>query len=220
MSADAYTGAVEVGGPAAVRELPGLVVSKLAVGEMDNNAYLLRDLATGEALLIDAATDAEALLRLIGDADLRTVVTSHGHWDHHRALPEVVEATGALTVAHPADAGDLPVPVERPVEHGDTVRVGEHRLEVIHLRGHTPGSIALLWRGRGDAGPHLFTGDCLFPGGPGRTTTPETFTSLMDDLESRVFPLPDDTWIYPGHGNDSTIGTERPHLAEWRARGW
>src|SRR5215217_6145486 len=107
MSADPYTGAVTVGGPAAVRELPGLTVSKLAVGEMDNNAYLLRDLATGEALLIDAATDAEALLRLIGDADLRTVVTSHGHWDHHRALPEVVQATGALTVAHAADAPDL-----------------------------------------------------------------------------------------------------------------
>jgi glyoxylase-like metal-dependent hydrolase (beta-lactamase superfamily II) len=222
MSADPYTGAVEVGGPAAVRELPGLVVSKLAVGEMDNNAYLLRDVATGEALLIDAATDAEALLRLIGDADLRTVVTSHGHWDHHRALPQVVEATGALTVAHPADAGDLPVPVERPVQHGDTLRVGEHSLEVIHLRGHTPGSIALLWRGRGDVGPHLFTGDCLFPGGVGNTQKdPERFASLLDDVEERVFAaLPDETWVYPGHGKDTTLGTERPHLAEWRARGW
>ena len=222
MSADPYTGAVTVGGPAAVRELPGLTVAKLAVGEMDNNAYLLRDEATGEALLIDAATDAEALLRLIGDADLRTVVTSHGHWDHHRALPEVVAATGALTVAHPADAADLPVPVERPVQHGDTVRVGEHSLEVIHLRGHTPGSIALLWRGRGDTGPHLFTGDCLFPGGVGNTRgDAEKFASLIDDVETRLFgTLPDDAWVYPGHGDDTTIGTERPHLPEWRARGW
>ncbi|MGY1739386.1 MULTISPECIES: MBL fold metallo-hydrolase [unclassified Blastococcus] len=217
-----YTGDVQVGGPAGVRELPGLVVSKLAVGEMDNNAYLLRDVASNEALLIDAATDAEALLRLIGDADLRTVVTSHGHWDHHRALPDVVEATGAQTVAHPADAGDLPVPVERLVEHGDTVRVGEHALEVIHLRGHTPGSIALLWRGPGDAGPHLFTGDCLFPGGVGNTQKdPQRFASLLGDVEERVFgPLPDETWVYPGHGKDTTLGTERPHLAEWRARGW
>ncbi|WP_409329296.1 MBL fold metallo-hydrolase [Trujillonella humicola] len=217
-----YTGDVQVGGPAGVRELPGLVVAKLAVGEMDNNAYLLRDTASGEALLIDAATDAEALLRLIGDADLRTVVTSHGHWDHHRALPEVVEATGATTVAHPADAADLPVPVDRLVEHGDTLRVGEHTLEVIHLRGHTPGSIALLWRGPGDAGPHLFTGDCLFPGGVGNTQKdPQRFTSLLDDVEERVFgPLPDETWVYPGHGKDTTLGAERPHLAEWRARGW
>jgi glyoxylase-like metal-dependent hydrolase (beta-lactamase superfamily II) len=222
MSADPYTGAVTVGGPAAVRELPGLTVSKLAVGEMDNNAYLLRDVATGEALLIDAATDAEALLRLIGDADLRTVVTSHGHWDHHRALPEVVAATGAQTIAHPADAADLPVPVDRPVQHGDTVRVGEHSLEVIHLRGHTPGSIALLWRGRGDAGPQLFTGDCLFPGGVGNTQKdPARFTSLLDDVEERLFtPLPDETWVYPGHGKDTTIGAERPSLQEWRARGW
>src|SRR5215210_3794634 len=119
-----YTGDVEVGGPADVRELPGLTITKIAVSEMANNAYLLRDQQTGEALLIDAAAEPEALLRLIGGADVRTVVTTHGHWDHHRALPQVVEATGATTVAHPADAADLPVPVTRPVEHGDTVAVG------------------------------------------------------------------------------------------------
>jgi glyoxylase-like metal-dependent hydrolase (beta-lactamase superfamily II) len=216
-----YTGDVEVGGPADVRELPGLTISKLAVSEMANNAYLLRDTATGEALLIDAAAEPEALRALIADADLRTVVTTHGHWDHHRALPEIVEATGATTVAGTADAADLPVPVQRTVEHGDTVTVGGQTLEVIHLRGHTPGSIALVWRGPGDTGVHVFTGDSLFPGGPGRTTTPETFGSLMDDLEERIFRRFDDsTWFYPGHGRDSTLGAERPHLAEWRARGW
>src|ERR687890_837680 len=125
MSSGSYTGDVEVGGPADVRELPGLTISKLAVSEMANNAYLLRDPDSGEALLIDAAAEPEALRAFIGDADVRTVVTTHGHWDHHRALPEVVEATGATTVAHPADAGDLPVPVDRPVEHGDTLTVGE-----------------------------------------------------------------------------------------------
>jgi glyoxylase-like metal-dependent hydrolase (beta-lactamase superfamily II) len=217
----AYTGDVQVGGPADVRELPGLTISKLAVSEMANNAYLLRDAATGEALLIDAAAEPDRLRELIGDADVRTVVTTHGHWDHHRALPQIVEATGAETVAHPADAGDLPVPVTRTVEHGDTVRVGEQTLEVVHLRGHTPGSIALVWRGPGDAGTHVFTGDSLFPGGPGRTTNPTDFTSLMDDLEERIFGrLDDDTWFYPGHGKDSTLGAERPQIPEWRARGW
>ncbi len=221
MSAPAYTGDVEVGGPAAVREVPGLTIAKLAVSEMANNAYLLRCTATGEALLIDAAAEPQALRALIGDADLRTVVTTHGHWDHHRALPEVVKATGAQTVAHAADAADLPVPVQRTVEHGDSVTVGEQTLEVVHLRGHTPGSIALVWRGPGDAGVHVFTGDSLFPGGPGRTTNPTDFTSLMDDLEERIFgQLGDDAWIYPGHGNDTTLGVERPHLGEWRARGW
>jgi glyoxylase-like metal-dependent hydrolase (beta-lactamase superfamily II) len=221
MSASPYTGDVEVGGPADVRELPGLTISKLAVSDMANNAYLLRDSATGEALLIDAAAEPAALLALIGDAPLRVVVTTHGHWDHHRALTDVVAATGATTVAHPADAPDLPVSIDRKVEHGDTVTFGEQSLEVVHLRGHTPGSIALVWRGPGDAGVHVFTGDSLFPGGPGRTTHPTDFTSLMDDLEERIFGrLDDDTWFYPGHGKDSTLGAERPHIPEWRSRGW
>jgi glyoxylase-like metal-dependent hydrolase (beta-lactamase superfamily II) len=222
MSAQTYSGNVEVGGPADTRELPGLTITKLAVSEMANNAYLLTSTATGESLLVDAAADAPALLAMIGDADVRTVVTTHGHWDHHRALPEVVSATGAETVAHPADAADLPVPVSRPVDHGDTVTVGDQTLEVVHLRGHTPGSIALVWRGPEGAGTHVFTGDSLFPGGVGNTQKDaERFASLIDDVEARLFgTLPDDTWVYPGHGKDTTIGAERPHLAEWRTRGW
>ncbi|RZU32260.1 MBL fold metallo-hydrolase [Blastococcus saxobsidens] len=222
MSTAKYTGDVEVGGPADVRELPGLTISKVAVSEMANNAYLLRCTATGEALLVDAAAEPETLQALIGGTALRTVVTTHGHWDHHRALPEVVAATGAVTVAHPADSADLPVPVQRPVEHGDTVTVGEQTLEVVHLRGHTPGSIALVWRGRGDAGVHVFTGDSLFPGGVGNTQQDaDRFASLIDDVEQRLFAvLPDEAWVYPGHGKDTTIGAERPHLAEWRDRGW
>jgi glyoxylase-like metal-dependent hydrolase (beta-lactamase superfamily II) len=126
-------------------------------------------------------------------------------------------------VAHPADADGLPVPVTRLVENGEVLTFGDASVSFIHLRGHTPGSIAVCYDagGRLSGEPHLFTGDSLFPGGPGRTTTPEAFNSLMSGLEERVFGrLPDETWIYPGHGNDTTLGAERPHLAEWHARGW
>jgi glyoxylase-like metal-dependent hydrolase (beta-lactamase superfamily II) len=217
-----YTGDVTVGGPAQTRVLPGLTVTKLAVSDMANNVYLLTSTATGESLVVDAAADPAALRALVGDADVRTVVTTHGHWDHHRALPDLVAATGAQTVAHPADAADLPVPVTRPVEHGDTVAVGDQTLEVVHLRGHTPGSIALVWRGPDGAGTHVFTGDSLFPGGVGNTQGDAArFGSLLDDVEHRLFDvLPDDTWVYPGHGADTTLGTERQHLAVWRERGW
>jgi glyoxylase-like metal-dependent hydrolase (beta-lactamase superfamily II) len=215
-----YTGKVRVGGPADVRQLPALTIAKVAVGPMDNNAYLLRCTATGDALLIDAANEPDRLLELVGDAPLRTVVTTHRHGDHWQGLSEVVAATGARTVAHPADAAQLPVSVHTMVSHGDTVRVGAVELAVVHLRGHTPGSVALRYD-HPDGPPHLFTGDSLFPGGPGRTTSPTDFTSLMDDLEERVFgPLPDQTWVYPGHGYDTTLGAERPQLGEWRARGW
>jgi glyoxylase-like metal-dependent hydrolase (beta-lactamase superfamily II) len=215
-----YTGNVSVGGPADRRELPGLTITKVAVGPMNNNAYLLQCTATGQLALIDAANEAGTLLSLIGSTPLATIITTHQHGDHWAALAEVQGATGAQTVAHPEDAGPLPVPVSRPVRHGDTIRVGDAELIVTHLRGHTPGSIALRYDDA--AGPHLFTGDSLFPGGPGNTQKdPQRFTQLMNDLEERVFgELPDQTWVYPGHGNDTTLGAERPHLPEWRARGW
>jgi glyoxylase-like metal-dependent hydrolase (beta-lactamase superfamily II) len=216
----AYHGTVTVGGTPDVRELTDLIISKVAVGPMDNNAYLLRCRKTGEQLLIDAANDASTLLTLVGDGGLRTVVTTHRHGDHWQALAEVVEHTGAETVAGAEDADALPVAVNRTVAEGERVSVGSCELEVIHLVGHTPGSIALLYDDP-EGGPHLFTGDSLFPGGPGKTTNPQDFTSLMDDLESKVFGrLPDETWFYPGHGDDSTLGAERPSLPEWRARGW
>jgi glyoxylase-like metal-dependent hydrolase (beta-lactamase superfamily II) len=203
-----------------VRELPDLTITKLSVGPMDNNAYLLRCTVTGEQLLIDAANEPERLLALVGGAGLARVVTTHRHADHWQALAAVVAATGARTVAHPDDAAALPVPVDEPVRDGDTVPVGTCALEVIHLVGHTPGSIALLYRDPAGS-PYLFTGDSLFPGGPGKTTNPKDFGSLMDDLEAKIFGrLPDDTWFYPGHGRDSTLGTERPAIPEWRARGW
>ena len=160
------------------------------------------------------------MLETRGDGLLITVVTTHQHPDHWQALEAIVGITRPNVLAHPDDASGLPIPVTETVDDGDVISFGDASIEVIHLRGHTPGSIALLYTGDPER-PHLFTGDSLFPGGPGKTTSPENFTSLMDDLESKVFArLPDETWVYPGHGNDTTLGVERPHLAEWRARGW
>ncbi|MFJ5638122.1 MBL fold metallo-hydrolase [Streptomyces sp. NPDC093223] len=215
-----YSGEVTVGGPADVHELKDLMITKIAVGPMDNNAYLLRCRATDEQLLIDAASDAETLLGMIGDDGIASVVTTHRHGDHWQALAEVVAATGARTYAGREDAAGIPVTTDVAVDDGDVIRVGQVELTARHLVGHTPGSIALVYDDP-HGHPHVFTGDCLFPGGPGRTTRPDEFNSLMGGLETKLFDvLPDETWIYPGHGNDTTIGTERPHLAEWRARGW
>ena len=216
-----YTGTVTQGGPAERRALPGGSIIKVSVGPMDNNAYLVVDGATGKSLLIDAAAESDRLTELLDEhaPELAVVVTTHSHPDHWQALADVVGGTGAPTAAHGLDAGPLPVAVDRELDHGDRVQVGELELEVIHLRGHTPGSVALLLRT--DEGAHLFTGDSLFPGGPGKTGSPEDFTSLMDDLEQRVFgTLDDSTVVYPGHGSDTTLGEERPHLGEWRERGW
>jgi glyoxylase-like metal-dependent hydrolase (beta-lactamase superfamily II) len=187
---------------------------------MDNNAYLLQCLSTDELLLIDAASEPDVLLGLVGGQPLATIVTTHRHRDHWDALEAVVGATRATTVAGADDVDGIPVSTDRPVSDGDIVEVGRCRLQVIHLVGHTPGSIALLYDDPTGA-PHLWTGDSLFPGGPGKTTRPEDFMSLMDDLEAKVFGrLPDETWVYPGHGDDTTLGTERSSLGEWRERGW
>lgn len=221
-----YTGDVTVGGDPQVRELSALTIAKVAVDEkMANNAYLLRCRATGDQVLIDAADAADTLLALVGDAGLTTVVTTHQHWDHHRALAAVVEATGADVVAGEPDADAITeqtgVAVARRVTDGDTVPVGDCTLEVIRVTGHTPGSICLLYRDP-DGHPHLFTGDSLFPGGVGATFgDADAFQTLVEDVDTKLFgTLPDDTWFYPGHGSDSTLGEQRPHLAEWRERGW
>lgn len=223
-----YTGDVRVGGTPHTRDLPGLTITKIAVDEqMSNNCYLLRCRETGTQVLIDAAAQSEVLLALVGDAGLAGVVTTHQHWDHHRALAAVVEATGADVAAGTPDADAITeqtgVPVTRRLEHGDTVAVGAARLQVLAIAGHTPGSIALVYDDPSEGGhPHLFTGDSLFPGGVGATFGDQAaFTQLVDEVESKIFgTLPDATWVYPGHGGDTVLGTERPHVGEWRTRGW
>lgn len=226
MSEQTYDGAVAPGSAPQTRVLGAMTVTKLAVDEeMSNNCYLLRCRATGVQLLVDAADDADSLLGLVGDGGLECVVTTHQHWDHHRALADVVAATGADVLVGAPDADAVTeqtgVPVTRRLEHGDIVTFGQVELGVIAVAGHTPGSVCLLHRDP-SGHPHLFTGDSLFPGGVGNTRgDAEKFTQLIDDVENRIFAdLPDDTWFYPGHGNDSTLGAERPHLGEWRARGW
>jgi len=215
-----YTGRVSVGGAADVHELGHLVISKLAVGPYDNNCYLLRCRETGDQVLVDAAAEPDRIMDLIGPGGVSLIITTHRHPDHWQALAEVAERTGAPTAAHAMDAPGIPVPTDVLLLDGDTVDVGSCRLEAIHLVGHTPGSIALLYDDP-DGAPHLITGDCLFPGGVGKTTTPEDFDSLYSGVVGRIFePLPDETWVYPGHGWDTTIGAERPSLAEWRDRGW
>jgi len=221
----AYSGAVRPGGGADVRELDHLVITKVAVDpQMSNNCYLLTCRDTGEQALVDATDEPGTLLPLVGEAGLATVVTTHRHWDHHRALADVVAATGAVVVAGEADADAITeqtgVPVTRRLGDGDTVSVGSCSLDVIHLVGHTPGSVALLYSDP-EGHDHMFTGDSLFPGGVGKTWSSDDFATLLADVDAKVFGrLADDTWFYPGHGDDSTLGAERPHLAEWRDRGW
>jgi glyoxylase-like metal-dependent hydrolase (beta-lactamase superfamily II) len=221
-----YTGEVTPGETPDIRELSKLIITKVAVDpQMSNNCYVLRCRATDEQVLIDAADDAPTLLRVLGDAGATKVITTHQHWDHHRALREVTGATGAVVVAGEPDADAITeqtgVAVDDRVRDGDLVEFGDVRLEVIHLVGHTPGSIALLYDDP-EGTPHLFTGDSLFPGGVGNTFgDADAFRSLVRDVSTKVFDrLPDETWFYPGHGNDSTLGAERPHLEEWRERGW
>ena len=218
---DTYTGHQEPG-TAARRTLPNASIIKVSVGPMDNNAYLVTCNSTGETLLIDAANDAEVLLDVIKQQTpkLSLIVTSHQHFDHWQALEAVAEVTGAPTAAHSLDAEPLPVTPDRILADGDTITIGDLTFDVIHLQGHTEGSVALALKSP-DGVTHLFTGDCLFPGGVGKTWQPGDFERLLGDVSTKVFDVYDDrTVVYPGHGDDTTLGTERPHLGEWRERGW
>ncbi len=218
-----YTGHVTAGGAAEQRDVPGARIVKMSVGPMDNNTYLVQHTASGAAVLIDAANDAARILDLVGQeaaGRVELLITTHRHPDHWQALAEVSTTLDLETAAHPLDAGSLPVPPDRLLADGDTVQLGDLSLAVIHLRGHTPGSIALALVDEGNR-THLFTGDSLFPGGLGRTTNPNDFETLFGDVTSKLFDrFPDDTVVYPGHGDDTTLGDERPDLAEWRDRGW
>lgn len=217
-----YTGDVTVGGPADVRELPGLRVTKLAVGPFDNNVYLLRCAATGTTVLVDGAAEAERILATLGTDPLVAIVQTHGHPDHVQAIAELRAATGAALYCHEGDAAMMPAGQQPSLlADGDSVPVGEVSLTAVHLAGHTPGGLAFRYDGDPER-THVFSGDSLFPGGVGNTQRdPERFARLLGDVEAKLFDaLPDSTWVYPGHGKDTTLGAERLSLPEWRARGW
>ncbi|KZC95881.1 MBL fold metallo-hydrolase [Clavibacter tessellarius] len=216
---------VTSGGPSHVHRAGDVEIRKASVGPMDNDAYLLTDLDSGERLLVDAAADVDRLLALVAEPDpvgrLAVVVTTHGHADHHGALAALLDATGATSAVGAADAGDLPVDADRRLAHGDEVAFGGVTVGVVALRGHTPGSVALVLE-PGDGSVHLFTGDSLFPGGVGNTGgDADRFRQLVDDVGERLFArFPDDAIVHPGHGDATTLGAERGSLAGWRARGW
>lgn len=215
-----YDGRTTAQSPPQTRTTSQLEITKLTVGQAGNNCYLLRCRSTGETLLIDAAAEPDRILDLCG-GQLDQVLTTHGHHDHWQALGDVRQSTGATTLAHPADAEMFGVPMDVPVSGGDLVKVGEVELEAVHLVGHSPGSLALIHRDR-DGSTHVFAGDALFPGGIGNTWgNSAAFRTLLAGVTEQIFDrLSDDTWVYPGHGDDTTLGTERPGLANWAARGW
>jgi glyoxylase-like metal-dependent hydrolase (beta-lactamase superfamily II) len=212
-----------------MQNLNDITIRSIAVSEANNNVYLLTAKSSGAQVLIDAADDAPAILSLLADAqqdsdadpEVALIVTTHSHWDHVRALAEIKDATGAPTAAGVDDVVDIPVQTDIPLHHGDVKSFDGFDLQVIHLRGHTPGSVALLYRDP-YAAAHLFTGDSLFPGGVGNTQgDAERFASLYSDVVTRIFDqLPDDTVVHPGHGAGTTLGAERGSLAEWKQRGW
>lgn len=223
-----YTGDTSVGGACQHRVGQLCVISKCTVSDMANNVYVLTCRASGAQLLIDAADDWLRVEQMMQEVPLpgvplqpAAILTTHRHHDHVRALPEAAAALRVPTWAGQADAQALPVAVDVQLSHGDVVAVGQLRCEIIGLRGHTPGSVALAVT-EADGVVHVFSGDSLFPGGVGNTFgSAENFEQLLSDVSTRVFePFADSTWVYPGHGPDTTLGAERPHLGQWAERGW
>jgi glyoxylase-like metal-dependent hydrolase (beta-lactamase superfamily II) len=190
-------------------------LKKREVGTMGNNCYVLIDPDTQEALVIDAAWEPDEIIDEVKGLKVLRILTTHGHNDHHDALDPVRQQLGVPGGIGTADASLLHSPPDFTVEDGETFRFGKHEVRAIHTPGHTPGSTCFL------IGNHLFTGDTLFPGGPGNTRKdPVRFAQIIESISTRLFTLPDDTVVYPGHGADTTIGTEKPHLQEWIDRGW
>ncbi len=198
-----------------VHDGDGVWIAKLSVGPMDNNAYVVACTATGQAVIIDAAAEAGRILEACEDLSVQLILTTHGHHDHIGALDEVRAALSIPWRMHLADvdiAGRAP---DEAIRDGDIVTVGEFAIHAIHTPGHTPGSVSFAIE------PVVFSGDTLFPGGPGATRwSYSSFGDIMDSIERRLFPLGDPTVVHPGHGASTTIGAERPSAPEWRARGW
>lgn len=193
----------------------GAEVHKVVVGPMDNNVFVLRCTETGEAVLLDAANEHDRILELCTGLGVRTVLETHGHWDHIQAVPAVREAGYQVGVT--AEDAAMLDSYDYLLEDETVIEVGRLRLHAIKTPGHTPGSICFRLEGS----PLLFSGDTLFPGGPGNTSFEGgDFDTIIRSIDDRLFTLPPETLVLPGHGDDTTIGAERPHLDEWVERGW
>lgn len=191
-------------------------VHRFVVGPVDNNVYVVRCRRTGEAALLDAANEHDRLLRVATRLGVKAVLETHGHWDHIGAVAEVRDA--GIDVWVRSEDADLLPSYDHLLEDDAVHRVGDLRLRTLHTPGHTPGSISFALENT----PLLFTGDTLFPGGPGNTTFDGgDFPTIITSIEQRIFRVFDGTTIiWPGHGAPSTVGAEQPHLDEWVARGW
>jgi glyoxylase-like metal-dependent hydrolase (beta-lactamase superfamily II) len=196
-------------------ETSDLRIDKIVVGPFENNVFVVRDKGSGEAVLVDAANEHELLLEVSRATGVRRVLTTHGHWDHIQAVEAVRDAGIDVGIATD-DAAMLPA-YDFTIPDDDVIEVGGLRLRSIHTPGHTPGSTCFLVEGH----PVVFSGDTLFPGGAGNTVTEgASFEQIISSIDRRLFTLPAETLVLPGHGLDTTVGTERPHLDEWIARGW
>jgi glyoxylase-like metal-dependent hydrolase (beta-lactamase superfamily II) len=190
-----------------------LIVRKIGVGSFENNVYILECPETHEALIVDGCFEAKKIIQAAEKGTIVGIIQTHGHRDHVQALPDLKEELGVPVYAHPGD--DYPVTIDRAVQDGDEISFGKRSVTALHTPGHTPGGTCYL------LGRHLIAGDTLFPGGPGNTGgNKEAFAQIISSLETKLFVLPDDTFVYPGHGRDTTIGAEKPHLQEWIDRGW
>jgi len=193
----------------------GVEIHQVVVGPVDNNVLVLRCTETGDAVLLDAANEHERLLELCQRLGVRRVLETHGHWDHIQAVPQLRDAGYSVGVTA-QDAAMLPS-YDEVIDDDSIIEVGRLRLKALHTPGHTPGSMCFLL----DDHPILFSGDTLFPGGPGNTSFEGgDFPTIIESVDRRLFTLPADTIVLPGHGDRTTIGAERPHLQEWIDRGW
>jgi len=205
-------GAVKPGGVShSYGDAAGLLVKKFSVGPYDNNVYVIS--SNGVALIVDGANDSERILSEVADVRVKAIIQTHGHFDHVQALERLTSELRVPVFAQARDAGAIPVPTE-DIGEGDTIRIGDVTVRVVHTPGHTAGSLCFI------SEPYVFSGDTLFPGGPGNTDgDPKRFAQVMTSL-GRLFALPDETRVCPGHGLDTFIGRERPYVETWRARGW
>ena len=190
-----------------------LRIFSLEVGKWGNNCYIVMDPLRNVAAIIDAAADAEKILSVVDGIETLYILTTHGHSDHWGALAEVSAALpNAVVAALPEDAGDLPVTPSLLLNDGDTLQIGTVPIRVIATPGHTPGSACFI------TGQHLFTGDTLFPGGPGQSRSPENLRQEITSITTRLYVLPDETIVYPGHGTGTTIGASKAEYAAFAAK--